>query len=258
VWAKQIWFASPLTLKLDLQTQEFNTWLEESIIQSSNQNASLISALCYHMWKARNLLVFQNKDVPVLEIIQQAEEALREFQKLQQNPISKQHSTQNLSHNNDAWCPPPQNCLKLNVDAHDLRDGHWGLGLLLRSEDGKVVGARTKVVCSLDDAIEAEALGFEAATEFVELFRNHTIIIEMDNLSVVNAVNRRCFPRRYWGQIARKGAEYLKANAHVTLQWVNRNRNKPAHLLAKWARLEPNKTWTDNMPSHIVNSIISG
>jgi hypothetical protein len=53
------------------------------------------------------------------------------------------------------------------------------------------------VVRSLDDAIEAEALGFEAATEFVELFRNHTIIIEMDNLLVVNVVKRQCYPRRY-------------------------------------------------------------
>jgi ribonuclease HI len=192
-----------------------------------------------------------------MEIIHQAEEAIAEYQNLQKNPISEQRITHNRSHNIDAWCPPPQNCLKLNVDAHCLGDGHWGLGLLLRSEDGRVVGARTKVVRGFDDAVEAEAMGLEEAIEFVKIYRNHTIIIEMDNLSVVNAVNRRCYPHRYWGQIARKGEEFLRVNTQVTLQWVNRNSNKPAHNFARWARVEPNKTWTDNLPPNIVNSIFS-
>jgi hypothetical protein len=143
VWAQQIWFASPLPLKLDLQNNTFNTWLEESIVNSSSQNINLICALCYHIWKARNLLIFQNKDIPVMEIIQQAAENLMEFQQHQQNHISEQRIIQNHSHKTDARCPPPQNCLKLNVDAHCLGDGHWDLGLLLRSEDGRVVGART-------------------------------------------------------------------------------------------------------------------
>jgi hypothetical protein len=32
----------------------------------------LICALCYHIWKARNLLVFQNRNIHVMDIVQQA------------------------------------------------------------------------------------------------------------------------------------------------------------------------------------------
>jgi hypothetical protein len=74
---------------------------------------------------------------------------------------------------------------------------------------------------------------------------------------MVNAVKSRSYPRRYWGQIARKCEEFLRANTQITLEWVNRKCNRSAHNLARWARVEPNNTWTDNLPPNIVNSIFS-
>jgi hypothetical protein len=49
IWAKQIWFASPLTIKFENQSQSFNEWLQECFDKSPTQNLELICAICYHI-----------------------------------------------------------------------------------------------------------------------------------------------------------------------------------------------------------------
>jgi hypothetical protein len=58
LWAQQTWFASPLNLKISNTNMTFNHWLSDCIQNLPSQNNDLICALCYHMWKARNLWVF--------------------------------------------------------------------------------------------------------------------------------------------------------------------------------------------------------
>ncbi|CAJ2639734.1 unnamed protein product [Trifolium pratense] len=221
---------------------------------------NLIGAICYHIWRARNLLTFQNKNVPVLDVIHRAQECLFEYHR-QVKPISEQvnRNTRARSNNDSDWIPPPKDTLKLNVDAHLMGDGHWGLGWILRKEDGSLVGAATKVVRGLNEAIEAEAMGVVEAIMFLTEFQNGSVIIETDNASIVKAIHRRSYPRLYWGMLARKIREAMEENPKISIQWVNRNKNTVAHVLANWAEVEPNKIWLDNLPPppppHIVGHI---
>ncbi|MCI36594.1 hypothetical protein A2U01_0057817, partial [Trifolium medium] len=64
-----------------------------------------------------------------------------------------------MRRHNNSWSPPPKDVLKLNVDAHSLGDGHWGLGLVLRREDGSCVGAKTWVQKGTNNVMLAEAMG---------------------------------------------------------------------------------------------------
>jgi hypothetical protein len=155
-----------------------------------------------------------------MEAMTNALESLAEYKKQQQptqtSATSTHRTNRNRSNNNESWKPPPQNSLKLNVDAHRLAgDGRWALGLILRMEDGKLVGARTKFVYGVGDAIEAEALGLDEAIEFSTLYKDRRIIIEMDNSEVVKAAQRNHYPRRYWGQIVRRSGEYIRANPNT-------------------------------------------
>ncbi|MCI50681.1 ribonuclease H protein, partial [Trifolium medium] len=99
----------------------------------------------------------------------------------------------------DNWSPPPRNSLKLNVDAHCLGEGHWGLGLILRMEDGSCVGAMTKVVQGFDEAVEVETMGLLAAIEWIKTLRQQTIVIETDNRTIVQTLQHGRYPRNYWG-----------------------------------------------------------
>jgi hypothetical protein len=219
IWAQQIWFASPLTIRFANQNQTFNEWLEDRIINSSTQSLELICAIYYHIWKVRNLLIFQNKIIHVIEVLRNTLDSLAEYknQQLKSSQTPAHRTNRNRSNNVENWKPPPQNNLKLNVDAHRLADdGRWALGMSV-------------------------------------LHRDRKIIIEMDNNEVVKAVHKNRYPRQYWGQIAPRGGDYIRANPTTTsLQWVRRTGNEAAHQMDKRAAIEPNRTWVENYPPHIV------
>jgi ribonuclease HI len=146
--------------------------------------------------------------------------------------------------------------IKLNVDAHRLAgDGHWGLGMVLRREDGGCVGAATRDVWGLTEAIEAEAMGLAIAIEFLKGFQHQEVIIELDNQLVVNTVINRSYPRKYWGNLARSSEHFFSENPNCSICWVRRSGNVVAHHLARHAAVEPNSTWVGFAPLCIANHI---
>ncbi|MCI21319.1 hypothetical protein A2U01_0042485, partial [Trifolium medium] len=70
----------------------------------------------------------------------------------------------------------------------------------------------------------------------------------MDSSSIVNAVLKRKYNRSYWGRIARRCGGIIDRSPRISIGWVRRTSNTAAHTLANWAIVEPNKTWTDDVP----------
>ncbi|CAJ2675264.1 unnamed protein product [Trifolium pratense] len=253
-WAQQVWFASPLNINFEKLRTSFIDWIHDSFSHNQSDTVELISSICYHIWKARNLLVFQQKDIPVLEILEQACANLREYKQLQQKDSTKARPKTRQSSNDLNWSPPPANTLKINVDAHFHSDGHWGLGWIVRKRDGSCLGAATRVVRARTP-IEAEALGLIGVMQYIDNLQNQhqdmAIIVEMDAKMVVDAVKTKHYPRVYWGKIAQKGGEWLSNHPNVSVNWIGRVGNRVAHNLAKWALVEPNKNWLSNVPPQI-------
>jgi hypothetical protein len=198
-WAKKVWFGSALTIRFNEKNLVFSKWIEEGLMSMTTQNMEIIGALCYHIWKARNHLIFRNNNIPATDVIHQAPQSIFEYQQHQRNDSKpSQRSPQSSRHSDSNWIPPPRASLKLNVDAHRLAgDGHWGIGLVLRREDGSCVGAATREAWGLTEAIEAEAMGLSEAIEFLKRFQHQAVIIELDNQTVVKAVKDRVYPRKY-------------------------------------------------------------
>jgi hypothetical protein len=88
-------------------------------------------------------------------------------------------------------------------------DGRWGLGLVLRTKDGRCVGAATRVVRGSEDVVEGEALGLKAAIECVESHGLNWVTFKLDSSTIVNAVRNRRYTRSYWGKIARQGGDFI-------------------------------------------------
>jgi hypothetical protein len=81
------------------------------------------------------------------------------------------------------------------VDAHPCGDGRWGLGLVLRSEDGTCVEVVTRVVCGLESILDGEALGLNAVLDFILSWPDIPIAIEMDSSLIVDTVKNKSYPR---------------------------------------------------------------
>ncbi|MCI52379.1 hypothetical protein A2U01_0073623, partial [Trifolium medium] len=97
---------------------------------------------------------------------------------------------------------------------HCNGDGHWGLGWIVRKEDGSCLGATTRTV-SARTAMEAEALGLVVVLQSINQQEGRTIIIEMDSKVVMQAIQRHEYPRVYWGHVARNGGDMLAKLSNV-------------------------------------------
>jgi hypothetical protein len=130
IWTQQVWFASQLSINFSNdKDKEFRDWLQDMFSQAKHNNIDRISTLCYHIWKARNMLIFQQKDIPVLTVVENANSDLLEYQKHRDKSRARS-STNNRDRSNELkWTPPPANTLKTNVDAHYNGDGRWGFGV---------------------------------------------------------------------------------------------------------------------------------
>jgi ribonuclease HI len=147
------------------------------------------------------------------------------------------------------------NFLKLNVDAHLKDDGRWGFGLIVRGADGRVVGAATRECEGTNDAAMAEATGLHEAIMLVQKYQLSNTLIELDAAIIVNALNRKDFPRTNWGKSTRNSARVLSQLNNVSVTWVNRRSNQAAHALARWALREPNRIWFSDFPFCILTHI---
>jgi ribonuclease HI len=97
--------------------------------------------------------------------------------------------------------------------------------------------------------LEGEALGLQAAMEFVVSKGIQQVVIEMDAQFIVNAANRRRYTQNYWGGIARQCGDFLSQNPRSSIRWTRKSGNGAAHILANWASFEPDhKEWVNETP----------
>ncbi|MCI83697.1 hypothetical protein A2U01_0104973, partial [Trifolium medium] len=62
-------------------------------------------------------------------------------------------------------------------------------------EDGRCIGATTKVIKGPNDVGLAESMGLREALNLISLLEHDVVIVEMDAATIVNAIQRKIFPR---------------------------------------------------------------
>ncbi|GAU41655.1 hypothetical protein TSUD_398380 [Trifolium subterraneum] len=204
----------------------------------------MITTIIYSICMARNNKIFNEKDTPVHIAVEKALQILHDYQR--NNCSSINTPSPSNSRNNKSWSPPPRTYLKLNVDAHLKDDGHWGLGMVLRREDDRCVGAVTKVMRRSHDATSAEAHGLVEALKWTKAQQLIKVMIEMDAKVIVRALQKKEVPRSCWGQLLKACIRDFDQETQISLNWISREGNKVAHELARWAFTEPNMYWTSN------------
>jgi hypothetical protein len=139
--------------------------------------------------------VFQNSNTPVIKALDQALKSIHKF--LLHTIATHPNLPSQIAlvvRNDECWNPSPKSFLKLNVDAHLHDDGRWGYIMILRQEDGRAVGAMTKVIKGSDDATLAEAVGIFKAVKWLKTHRYERVIVESDAEIVIQAVVQKKVP----------------------------------------------------------------
>ncbi|KEH38161.1 hypothetical protein MTR_2g061390 [Medicago truncatula] len=132
----------------------FRKWLEENIIDVDEDIIVHVLALCYEIWCARNKKCFEGADVDVTTTVQKAQRSIMNFKSVSTVLMETLSGGPVLPISNVHWTPPPfSGFYKLDVDAAGPIEGdEWGIGVVLRDNEGVVVGVGSWQVSSLPDS----------------------------------------------------------------------------------------------------------
>ncbi|XP_057444624.1 uncharacterized protein LOC130736864 [Lotus japonicus] len=116
-WTRCVWFASPLGFTWPLEVeQSMSAWACSLHLSAPTEVAELFAVICYHIWKARNLLCFEEKGSSIQGVVGAAIGNLYEYQRLQQMSREKRELG-SRDKPQQRWQVPVPGSITINVDA---------------------------------------------------------------------------------------------------------------------------------------------
>ncbi|XP_075669817.1 uncharacterized protein LOC142639542 [Castanea sativa] len=117
-------------------------------------------------------------------LLQRALEYLGENQACLEVSVSPKQSAVNVK-----WTPPSPTRYKINVDGAMSKEQQIaGVGILIRDDEGHLIGACNKKIEAPLGAIEAEAKAAELGLQFVKDMSIQDFTLESNSLMLVNAL----------------------------------------------------------------------
>lgn len=155
------------------------------------------------------------------------------------------------------WTPPRRGSYKVNVDGAVFKElGCCEVGVVIRNEEGQVMGAMSKRVELPLKALETEAKALEEGIIFARDLSLRNISVESDAQVVVKSFNVQS-P----ASSIQKVIEGIKLDLSGFDSWevnhVCRTRNFAAHLMAKYAKsVTDSCVWVEDTPLVIANQLL--
>ena len=119
-------------------------------------NWETFATMAWCIWKNRNTIKFEGWCKVVKEIAKEAELLVEEFSSL--NAIVNQ----SVPPRSEGWSPPREGWYKVNVDGVVFREfGSYRVGVVIRNEQGQIMGAVSKKLNLPLGAMEVEAKAYE-------------------------------------------------------------------------------------------------
>ncbi|XP_057802954.1 uncharacterized protein LOC131018247 [Salvia miltiorrhiza] len=226
-WVRYLWAMSPLRLRpLDQDAScSIVEWFDKIRCNPQREVHSLFAALAWSCWYARNLLVFQHKELSHLECLAVANRAIWVAPNRSVGP--RQRAT-HIDCNSEFDA-------KISTDvAVDLGKG-IGIGAVLTSGNGNVVGCRFGFQRGAYTVVEGEALAMIEGLKFCQERGVDNIIAETDCQQLYWKVVRHEEDLSYLGDSLRVIDELSRSFRRVSFSWTPREGNSVADKVASFA-----------------------
>ncbi|KAK8941882.1 hypothetical protein KSP40_PGU016062 [Platanthera guangdongensis] len=153
--------------------------------------ARMLCYAAYQCWRARNAKIHNREVGSPIVIAATILENITLFDHGRKLGCWSINRPLGLSHSS-LWCPPPPGWIKVNVDGSLLLSGSAGLGVVARSDDGRVLIAAGFAWHHWDPGrVELEAILLSAGSPFLRFWR-------------LGALSLRGMPPMCWTSVARR------------------------------------------------------
>jgi len=180
----------------------------------------------------------------IISIAQSSVLAFRSANMQPPNLVPQAHCTHHVS--SPSWIPkwikPTNNRLKANSDANLQNWGMWGLGVIIRNEDGMAMAAATWLSKGFHCALTAEAIVLLNTVKLARDCGFRHVEFESDNEKLVNLLKHKEHANRlYVGLVVKEIILLLSQFDFCVFRHTHRLGNKVVHSLAQLAHSEPNR-----------------
>ncbi|KAK6136178.1 hypothetical protein DH2020_030069 [Rehmannia glutinosa] len=231
-WSQFFWRASPLRLDNLLHTTTASIADMLMVISKMNNNDGecLFAMLLWALWRARNVLIFQGKEMSHMQCFDIALRCLNDFQSNKLRGRKQPAMPQQMD-----WTPPPEGHFKINTDASVMKNEGTGLGAVLRDHAGNILHTRSEHL-TVDYSVEiAEALACRKGLLLARDLHLDHIQLETDCMKVVQAHNSHQSDLSYFGTIINDIRSIGNSFSSFSVIFTRRTANTIAHNLAKFA-----------------------
>jgi hypothetical protein len=252
----RIWFGSSLTIKFpDQPNPNFIDWLYEFIIYNDESALISIASILYNIWHARNIKVYEDKDLLEEDIILRADRNIHEFL-LATKPDDASASPETLRPNlrvastrDSSWKKPKLGFLKANSDANLKIIGSSGLGGIIRNEEGLVMVSATWKSLGSNDPLLAEGYALFKTIRLAKDCGSRRMVSESDSEALIRMVKDETQSNRsYLGSLIQEIWSIQSSFDICDFAFTHRSGNKIADSLAHLAHEKPNLVWIEEVP----------
>nr|XP_023880239.1 uncharacterized protein LOC111992600 [Quercus suber] len=125
-----------------------------------------------------------------------------------------------------------------------------GFRAVIQNEHGEVMAALSAIGPSVSGSEEVEILACRKVVEFTVDVGFFELIIEGDSISVMKAFSSSSLDLSVVGNVVADIQWLIRGLKRVLINWVKRDCNRVAHVLAKYAsNLNKDIIWMEDAPS---------
>uniref|UniRef100_A0A803QH07 Reverse transcriptase domain-containing protein n=1 Tax=Cannabis sativa TaxID=3483 RepID=A0A803QH07_CANSA len=269
--AKNIWKESKFIIDFNKAQSMFNgDYLHYLSAVYTQEDFELFICLLWGIWTDRNRVFHGGKARISSSIITYTTGFHRDYSRTKhlssqstaaaaELSSTHQNSTPQTMHQHTPWTPPNINGFKLNVDAASNSDQQkLGIGAIIRSHDGMVVAALSKVVQGSFRSDEMEAKALFHALNWVSQSQLSITHIETDALRVSTALNSTKSDLSCFSDLIFDIRCLLSFFPSVLVSHAKRSANQAAHGLARFALgLDEDISWVGEIPYPIFTVVVN-
>uniref|UniRef100_A0A803QGE0 Reverse transcriptase domain-containing protein n=1 Tax=Cannabis sativa TaxID=3483 RepID=A0A803QGE0_CANSA len=237
----------------------FKEWLQDLMGRVDEIKVAQAGTLCWAIWKARNELVWDQKNRYVEDVVQFALRSLDQWRKAQLNENYPSLNPQFFNKGDELWTKPVTNEIKLNVDAAIFdSSSRFGIGFVVRNSVAELLSVVGLYRPGKPDPAVAEAMGIREALSWLKDKSFNQASVESDSLISVQAIHSSVVMYSGFGLIIQDCKSLLESLNNVSLRFVKRSANRAAHVVARQSRLFADRMFTkDVIPSELEVVLLS-